>query len=193
MSDPVADYLKPDQKPVIPHFVTEAVKMEHASTQAGRPIFEDREFVKIIIPGIRGQTAFEPVNEEHKVRWPREYKAFKAGKELPLEGTPLSEWPSSHITKSRIEELAYFNVRTVEHLAALDDAKVMNLGMGARELRGAAQKFLEVARTGTGPLERLLERAIKAEAEVERLTAALTSANAEIHVLKAKEPANASA
>ena len=32
--------------------------------------------------------AVEPVSEEHKERWPREYAAFKLGMELPSTGTP---------------------------------------------------------------------------------------------------------
>lgn len=181
----VAEYLRPMEKPVIVEFRTEAVKMEHASQKAGRPIYEDREFVTILIPGMRGTSANELVNEEHKQRWPREYAAFRAGKEAPVDGTPLSEWPHSTMTKSRVQELAYFNVRTVEHLAVLDDAALQRLGMGAFELRETARKFLDAAKHGTGPLEQLVQRALLAEREVVRLTDALTEANADNARLRA--------
>src|SRR5262252_50414 len=99
---PAIDQKNP--KPAIPRFHTEAVKMEFASAQAGRPIYEEREFVDIVIPGDRRSSIHEPVNEEHRARWPREYEAFKAGREAPLEGTPLSAWPSARMTRARVEE-----------------------------------------------------------------------------------------
>jgi hypothetical protein len=170
------------KQPAVPVFFTEAVRMDFKSKQAGRDIFEDREFVRILIPGDRRSAPVEPVGDEHKKRWPREYDAFKAGKAAPLEGTPLADWPQ--ISRSRVEELAYFHIRTVEQLAAVNDAQLQQLGMGARELRERAKLFLEVARNGTAPLSRLLTRLEKAEAEVERLTDDLKAANAEISALK---------
>src|SRR5579871_4014755 len=162
--------------PAIPRFKTEAVHLPFKSKAAGRPIYEDREFVEILIPGDRRSMAVEPVTDEHKARWPDAYAAFRAGREAPLEGTPLADWPNSALTRSRVEELAYFNIRTVEHLAALNDAQLQALGMGARELREAARAFLEVASKGTGPLERLVVQNLSLQDEVERLERALAEA-----------------
>ena len=81
------------------------------------------------------------------------------------------------LIRSRVEELAYFHIRTVEQLAAVNDAQLQQLGMGARELRERARLFLEVARTGTAPLSRLLARLETAEAEVGRLARDLKAAN----------------
>ena len=173
--------------PAIPRFAVKATHMPFASQQAGRPIYEDREFVEILIPGDRRAMAFEPVNEGHKSRWPREYEAFKAGREAPLEGTPLADWPNSQLTRSRVEELAYFNIRTLEHLAAVNDAQLQNLGMGARELREAAKTFLEVSAKGTGPLERLVAQNCRLRDETERLTRELIHANAELAAPKQKK------
>ena len=178
------------KSPAIPRFHVKAVKLEFASSQAGRPIYEDREFVDIIIPGDRRALAHEPVGEEHKARWPREYEAFRAGRSAPLEGTPLSEWPSARMSRSRVEELAYFNIRTVEELAGVNDAQLQNLGMGARPEREAARAFLEVARTGTGPLEKMLARIEDQGREIERLTRDLVAANARLAELE-KEKAHA--
>ena len=181
------------KSPAIPQFFTEAVKLEWKSQQEGRPIFEDREFVRILIPGDRRSMAVEPVRDEHKGRWPKEYEAFKAGLETPLEGTPLGEWPVSLMSPARVRELAYFNIRTVEQLSAVNDAQLQNLGMGARELRERARTWLEVARTGAAPLERLISRTEHQAREIERLTRELTQANAEIAALKRKETRHADA
>jgi hypothetical protein len=162
--------------PLIARFRVEAVQMEFASAQAGRPIYEDREFVEIIVPGNRGSVAYEPVRDEHKQRWPKEYQAFKDGRELPMEGTPLASWP--RVTRSRVEELAFAHIRTVEQYAAVNDAQLQHLGMGARAEREAAIKFLEVARTGTAPLERMLVKIDQLTRDNERLTRDLAAANA---------------
>ena len=179
------------KSPAIPQFFTEAVKLEWKSRQEGRPIFEDREFVRIIIPGDRRSMAVEPVGEAHKQRWPREYEAFRAGREAPLEGTPLSEWPVSMMSPARVQELAYFNLRTVEQLAAVNDAQLQGLGMGARELRERARTWLEVAAKGAAPIERLISRNEELTREAERLTRELTEANAELSAIKRMETSHA--
>ena len=181
------------KSPAIPQFFTEAVKLEWKSRQEGRPIFEDREFVRIIIPGDRRSMAVEPVNEEHKARWPREYEAFRVGREAPLEGTPLSEWPVSLMSPARVQELAYFNLRTVEQLSAVNDAQLQNLGMGSRELRERARTWLEIAAKGAAPIERLIGRNEELARETERLTRELKAANAELSALKTRETNNADA
>ena len=176
------------KSPAIAQFFTEPLKMEFKSKEAGRPIFEDREYVRIIIPGDRRSMVVEPVNDEHKGRWPTEYAAFVAGKEAPLEGTSLADWPQ--IGRSQVEELAYFNIRTIEQMAAVTDGQLQNLGMGSRELRERAKLFLEVSSKGTAPLSKLLSENERLNAEVLRLTTELTEANTELRLLKNKEKAN---
>lgn len=190
------EFLNPGQvhvhkKPSIPRFYTEPVEMTFKSSQAGRPIFEDREMVEIIIPGDIRSKATEIVNDGHKERWPKEYAAFKRGEEAPLEGTPLRDWPP--LTAGRVRELAHFNILTVEQLAEVGDNHLQNLGMGARELREKAKKFLEVARTGTGPLLRLMERADRAEEKVALLESQLAAANVRIRELEGETHARSAA
>ena len=176
MSHPAVDeYLAQFRKPVIPRFETKPIHMVAASDKAGRPIYEDREFVQIMVVGERGFSAYEPVSEEHMKRWPEEYRAFKEGKEAPLSGTPLADWPT--VTRSRVEELAFFHIRTVEDLAGVNDAQLQKVGMGSREQREKARTFLEVAAKGTAPLERLVSENMRLKDEMLRLTLDLTEAN----------------
>jgi hypothetical protein len=150
------------KSPAIPQFYTEAVQNNFKSTQEGRPVFEDREFVRIIIPGdMRSQPVYE-VNEEHKRRWPQQYDAFKRGLEDATQGTPITEWPP--ITKARATELKMRNIATVEALAEVGDNILGSLGMGAREMREKARVWLDVAKNGAAPIERLMSK-------VETLTA----------------------
>jgi hypothetical protein len=142
------------QAKVIPVFFTEAVEMTFKSKEAGRPIYEDQEFVKILIPGDRNSSPVQPVNDEVKARWPKEYAAFTANQEAPLDGTPLSQWPP--MKRAQVEEFRHFHVMTVEHLAAVNDSQLQHMPMGSRDLRKAAQVFLDAARNGTGPLMKLV-------------------------------------
>lgn len=168
----------------IPRFYSKPVEATFRSQQEGRPVFEDRDFVEILIPGDRRSQVHEPVTDEHKQRWPVEWKAFQDGREAPLQGTSLASWPP--ISRSRVEELAYFNIRTVEQLAALDDGKLQNLGMGARELRGTAQAFLEAAAKGTGPLERMVAENFRLKDENARQAATIADQAAELVRLRAR-------
>lgn len=167
----------------IPQFFLEPVKLEFKSQQEGRPYFEDREFVRILIPGDRLSSAVEPVNDEHRARWPEVYAAFKAGTEAPLEGTPLREWPQ--ITQSHVKELAHFNIATLEQLAGVNDAQLQHLGPGMRTLRENAKKTLEIAASGTAPLARLVSENLHLRDENTRLTRDLGDANARIATLDA--------
>jgi hypothetical protein len=157
--------------PLVPLFFTDKVHMTFKSEQEGHPIYEMREFVRVFIPGNRGSVAVEPVGPEQIARWPKEYAAFKENREAPLEGTPLGDWPNSQMTAAKAEELAYFHIKTVEQLAAVNDLQLQNLGMGARQLRESAIKFLDVAKNGTAPLERLVTENLRLRDEVERLKA----------------------
>jgi hypothetical protein len=137
-----------------PRFHMRAVEMPFKSREAGRPIFEDREFVEIIIPGQNKSTAIEPVNEQHKDRWPEAYAAFKRGQEMPTTGTPLEEW--SVLSAATVANLKGLHMRTVEDLAAAPDAALQNIGQGGHDFRRRAQAFLEQAK-GSAPLEKALQ------------------------------------
>lgn len=125
-----------------PRFYIKPIQNNFKSEEEGRPVFEDREFVEILVPGDRKTVVDTFVKEEHRRRWPREYAAFKAGLEVPTEGTPLEEWPA--ITRSQVEELRFGHIRTVEQLAELpDNALNATVPMGGYKLREKAQRWLE--------------------------------------------------
>lgn len=121
------------------------------SVQAGRPIFEDVEYVKIIVPGDRDEV-HRPARESDRRQFQQQYAAFKAGKEAPVTGTPLTAWPS--LTASQVAELAFFNVKTVEQLADLPDAHAQKF-MGIQAIKQKAKAFLEAA-AGNAPLEKAM-------------------------------------
>ena len=87
--------------------------------EEGRPMFKDVEYIDIRIPGSRDGVGRRATDDD-KARFPLHYQAFKnRTDEEFVEGTLLTEW--SLIGRSQAEELAFFNCRTVEQLAEMDD------------------------------------------------------------------------
>ncbi len=71
-------------------------------------------------------------------RFPRQYEAFKQGKEEQQAGTPLSLMP--WITPARVEEYKFFKIVTVEQLAQAPDEGGKNF-MGFQQDKQKAQEY----------------------------------------------------
>lgn len=124
----------------IPIFAVEAIQNNFRSEQEGRPVYDDVEMVRIIIPGDRRTEVYERVNSGHRERYWVQYQAFKDNVEAPVSGTPIEEWPP--LSPAAAKNLRYLNIRTVEALASVSDTVLGEIGMGARELREKAQQWL---------------------------------------------------
>lgn len=145
MSD-APDFFMPSRQgerdTAVPRFYTEAVHNLRRSEEDGAPRFDDTEYVEILVPGDRKTTSVQMVNAGHKQRWPREYAAFKDGKEPLTTGTPIRELPG--ITRSQAEELAYQHIHSIESLSSLsDDQAVKSVSMGGFALRDRAKRWLD--------------------------------------------------
>ncbi len=157
-----------DKDTAKPQFFVDPIYLSFKSEQEGRPIYEDREFVRIITPGIAKSMAVEEVNAEHKARWPAEYKIFKDGLEESPTGTPLEKWPP--MTPAMCLMLKAMHIRTVEELANLNDNIVQEIGIGGRQFRDKARDFVERANE-EAPIAAANARAEQAEAALARLQA----------------------
>lgn len=129
-------------------FSTRPVQQDFKSREAGRPIFEDVNFITIDFPGDKTKRVDRPVRMEEEagappdpVRFPRQWQAFKNQLEQTGDGMPITEWPP--LTKSQALELKAMKIHTVEALAALPDSACSWLG--SRELRAKAKTWLESA------------------------------------------------
>lgn len=149
-------------------FYMECIKDEEASAEEGRPIFIEKEYVKIIPVGDKNTIRCRPVDlngtggmPPDNVRWPNQYNAFKNQQVQPQEGTPLEHWPP--LTKREVMVFKSANVHTVEQLAHVSDQNLTNLGMGARKYRDMAVTYMETAKNGATPL--------KAQKEIDELKA----------------------
>jgi len=168
--------MDPD-KSVIPFFYLDAVEMTFKSEQEGRPIFEDREFVRIIIAGDSKTEHVREVTREDKERWHEQYKRFKNGlaEREQMVGTPLKEWPQLRPSEIRMWEA--MNTFTVEQIANASDTALQAFGMGARETQVKARAWLakaaDVAATTSVAAEndRLKEQIAALQATVKELAA----------------------
>jgi hypothetical protein len=163
-------------------FYSHPVQNEAKSAEAGRPVFEDVDYIRIQVPGDKTTRIERPVRPDDVRAHRIAHEAYKAGKEAPTSGTPLKEWPAA--TRAQVEELAYFKVYTVEHLAGLSDGNAQNLGP-ILALRQKARDFLEAAKA-TAPMASLRAELERKDAELAALRAQMAKMNETLERLDKK-------
>lgn len=145
----------PMQSDVHVTFFADAVQNPAKSKEQGRPIFEDKEFVRIKFPGDRNRELVAPAdqpslrNPEDNTwltyidRFPAHYDAFKKGQEFFGEGTPIDEAP--FLTVAQRAELKANNIHTIEAMAGCPDNNLSKLGMQARSWKSQSVAYLAKA------------------------------------------------
>jgi len=178
----------PENERILPRFFIESVEDPLRSAQHGRPIFFDQERVELMIPGIsQYNVKVDIVSDEHRRRWPEQYKAFKDGIEFSADGTPLEQWPI--LKRSQVLELKAMNFTTVEQVAQMDDQTMQRL-MGGQRLRTLAKAFLDdsiataALAKATADNERQESRIAELEAKVDQLSAMLNSVHADNQAMR---------
>ena len=144
-------------------FFVEPVQNETKTKEEGRPIFEDVEWISIKSPGSRNEIR-RPKRITDVDRFPAHYMKFKARDDhVASEGTPLAEWPG--VTRSQVEEMKFWNIVTVEQLAAAPDSSMQNM-RGLLTLKQSAIAYLDASKDNA---------AAEALAEAKETIAALTA------------------
>lgn len=159
-------------KKLVAIFYSDVVKNEAKSAEAGRPIFDDVDLVKIITPGSR-DTFVGDATPEYQARFPRQWARYKAGKDQnSASGTPLNQLP--WLTPGQIAEFNALQVHTVEHLAGMSDALAHKF-MGFHAMRDRAQAYLEAAKSAAPfqQMEKKLQDANDQLAEQKRINEAM--------------------
>jgi len=149
-------------------FYKKSMKQEDASNEAGRPIFKEFDFVRIMIPGDNLTEIDTYAQESHKQRFPRQWAHYQnqtAGHEDVI-GTPLDQWPQ--VTRSQAEELRGLKFYTVEAIADCSDQQLQRIGMVAgmspHNFRLKAKAFLNLANDSAEVAQRETElQALKEE------------------------------
>ena len=122
----------------------------------GMPVFKDVEFAMITMPG-GGLVVDKPINEALLYEWKngdnrrkppspfayRAYEAWKEGREAPVNGTDLKNWPG--VTPAQLKTCQNATVRTIEDLAEANADTIRKLGMGGVAMMEKAKAYLAAA------------------------------------------------
>lgn len=177
-----------DMSRVYPRFFMDSIQDQAASEREGRPIFKDEERVEVIFPGNQFNKPVFKVTQEHKDRWPDEYKAFKSGQEMALNGTPLEQWPL--LKRAQVLEMKAIGFRTVEEIAAMSDLAVQRIGMGGLRMKQLAEAYLEdaasqkVVSQATAENEKLKQQVSEQADQIANLSRLLEQVNANLITLQ---------
>lgn len=149
---------------------------QEKSAAEGRPIFEDKVYVTIIVPGDKESIVHRPAWEKDFQRFPRQYAAFKNNAAETVIGTPLKlmTWLSA----SQIKELEYFHIRTVEHLAEVSE-NVQAKMHGLHGLKKHAQDFLRASKDAA-PMVEMRTELEKRDSQIEALQKQLNELGAQL-------------
>ena len=142
-------------------FYKKSVKQDIASDEAGRPIFKEFDFVRIMIPGDNLTEIDTYAQESHKQRFPRQWAHYQnqMSSHEDVIGTPLDQWPQ--VTRSQAEELRGLKFHTVESIADCSDQQLQRIGMVAgmspHNFRLKAKAFLNLANNSAEVAQREAE------------------------------------
>lgn len=150
---------------LIVSFYRKPVVQPGASAEAGRAIYKEIDYIRIMVPGNKLEITDAPMNDLHARRFADKYAKWKAGAGNVVEGTPLSALPK--MTPSKVEEYKYFNITTVEQLANAADS-VGQKFFGFSEDKRAANAFMELAK-GNAPIEKMNEELKHRDAKIEEM------------------------
>lgn len=166
-------------------FYKRAVKLEHETNEAGRPIYKDYDFVRIMVAGDNLTEIDTYAQESHKQRFPRQWLQYQASQDSSSEihGTPVEQWPL--ITQSQAQELRAIKFLTVESIANASDLQLQRIGMIAgmspHAFRDKAKTFLNLATESA--------EANKRAEEINQLKQELAQKEAETAKIKAETDA----
>ena len=112
---------------------------EVKSLAVGHPVYDDREYITIIVPGDKTSIVHRPVWAQDKARFARQYAQFRQGQEQTVVGLPLKLWGG--MTLGQAKEFEYFNVKTVEQLAEMSDGNGVSI-QGFNGLKQRAKDYI---------------------------------------------------
>lgn len=159
------------------HNADEQLQVEFYIAKDVEPKWDGKPFVRINIPGDKTTIIEQPMTEEHKKRFPRQYLYFQmkqTEQDAPAIGTALDVWlqeGNGDITRGHVEELRILKFQTVEQIANASDAQLQRIGMGGPGLREKAKTFL--TRRNRSETESQLEETKRQLAELQAQMAAL--------------------
>ena len=188
---------KLEERPPYVRFEIRSEEDRQASIDAGHYVGKDIHYALITPMGSKDcierkvDEWFDKLKQDvSEGRCPREwlatfkeiYKEWCEGREAPVNGTPVTDWPP--LSPTQVKTLLSLHVRTVEDLAVANEEVITRIGMGARALKQRAIDWLSSA-SSTGKVsgeltalkaqyEDLVARNLQLEAQLKQLVAAST-------------------
>jgi hypothetical protein len=107
-----------------------------------RPIFEEKIFLKKLVPGDNTLTIDRPMREQDMEDFPVEWARYEQKKEAAVPGTPIEVW--NVISETQKAEFKALNIFTIDQFAQLSDI-AGNRIMGFNDLRDKARAFIAAA------------------------------------------------
>lgn len=167
-----------DDRKLHVRFYLAPVEQTAQSIVEGRRVFADTEYIEIMIPGDKQTVIQRQVFEMDRKRFPQQYARFKQGLADQTVGTPLSEL--TFISASKVKEYEFFNIRTVEQLAATaDGSKAGQSMMGFQQDKQRAEAFLMAAK-GSAPVNELRAKLDERDAELDAMKRQLDEMNTKL-------------
>lgn len=123
-------------------FHTVQVQNNFKTMTEKRPIFEEKIFLKKLVPGDSTLVVDRPMREQDVEEYPIEWARFEQKKEQKSDGTPIEAWAA--ISDTQKAEFRALNIFTIDQFAKLPDS-AGNKIMGFNELRAKAQAFIGAA------------------------------------------------
>jgi hypothetical protein len=151
-------------------FFKDTVKNEAKSIEAGRPIFDEIDLVKIITPGSRDSFVGD-ATEQYQERFRAQWERYKAGKTQSVSGTPLNQLP--WLSVSQIAEFNAVGCQTVEQLVGMPDAMSQKF-MGHHAIKQKALAYLDAA-TNAAPMLKMQAELDKRDEQIKELQAQMAA------------------
>lgn len=121
---------------IIPRFFKAHVKKSDGSG------YLEVEYLELLIPGDSKSSPVHLVDDRLRAQYRPHYKAFLEGQVPPSDGTAIEMWLGKE--DPRIHMLHSMHLKTVENVAEMNDTVIAQIGIGGRELKKRAAKFLEI-------------------------------------------------
>jgi hypothetical protein len=146
-------------RPAYVQFEVRAEEDRAATVEAGHYVARDVDFVIITPAGSKDRierradewlVQIKQQVQEQRLppEWAQAYRAaygeWKEGREIPLNGTAIVNWPA--VSPAQVKALLEARMRTVEDLAVANEETITRLGMGGRALKQRAVDWLASAK-----------------------------------------------
>lgn len=148
-------------------FFRKPVEITGESVKAGRAIYREVDYIRIMVPGDKLSVIERPVDDIDARRFASRYEKWKVTQQNVIEGTPLSALPG--MNPAKVEEYKFFGVHTVEQLSEVGD-NVGSKFASFQEDKRRARHLLEVAK-GNAPIEKMNAELAQRDAQIEELRA----------------------